>query len=70
MPSRSASDGGRVADDDTAIGMISTSRTNCSRMLSRRMKWVGMPIGQPVIRNSLIRLLRTPLPVIVPRSGC
>ena len=28
----------------TLLGTISTWRINCSRMLRRRMKWVGMPI--------------------------
>jgi hypothetical protein len=28
----------------TSSGMISTSRTSCSRMLRRRMKWVGRPM--------------------------
>ncbi len=37
-------------------------------MLRRRTKCVGMPISAiRVIRNSLMRLLSTPLPVIVPR---
>ena len=51
----------------TSMGMISTSRMSCSRMFSRRMKWVGTPISASrVIRYSEIRLLSTPLPVMVP----
>ena len=51
----------------TSIGMISTWRINCSRMLRRRMKWVGMPIWPSRVKIcSEIRLLRTPLPEIVP----
>ena len=68
MPSRFDSDPAATLRTTTAIGMISTSRTSCSRMLSRRTRCVGMPISASFsIRNSLMRLLRTPLPVIVPR---
>ena len=50
-----------------STGMISTSRMSCSRMFSRRTKWVGMPISvSRSIRYSLIRLFSTPLPVITP----
>ncbi len=51
----------------TSTGMISTSRISCSRMFSRRTKWVGTPISpRRVIRYSLMRLLSTPLPVMMP----
>jgi hypothetical protein len=51
----------------TSSGMISTSRISCSRMFSRRMKWVGTPISaRRIIRYSLMRLFSTPLPVMVP----
>ena len=49
----------------TSSGMISTSLMSCSRMLSRRTKWVGTPMPASwVMRYSLMRLLRTPLPSI------
>ena len=51
----------------TSSGMISTSRISCSRMFSRRTKWVGMPISASrSIRYSLMRLFSTPLPVMMP----
>ena len=51
----------------TSMGMISTSRTSCSRMFRRRTKWVGTPISaRRVIRYSEIRLFSTPLPVMMP----
>ena len=47
----------------TSSGMISTSLISCSRMLSRRMKWVGMPIRLRWVKMcSEMRLLSTPLP--------
>src|SRR5216110_3635256 len=42
IPSRSESDPAAILRTTTPIGMISTSRTSCSRMLRRRMKWVGL----------------------------
>jgi K+-transporting ATPase A subunit len=37
-------------------------------MLTRRMKWVGTPIAASEVKMcSLMRLLMTPLPLIVPR---
>jgi hypothetical protein len=52
----------------TSSGMISTARISCSRMLMRRMKWVGTPIWfSPDMKNSLRRLFSTPLPSIVAR---
>ncbi len=67
MAKRFASEPATMLRTTTSIGMISTSRTSCSRMLSRRTKWVGTPISaRRSIRNSEIRLLSTPLPVMVP----
>ena len=66
-PKRLAKEPAATLRTTTSSGMISTCRMSCSRMLSRRMKWVGTPISPSlVIRNSEMRLLITPLPVIVP----
>ena len=41
--------------------MISTSRMSCSRILRRRMKWVGTPISFNRLKiYSEMRLFRTP----------
>ena len=45
MPSRLDSEPAATLRTTTSSGMISTSRISCSRMLSRRMKWVGTPIS-------------------------
>ena len=67
MPKRLASEPAATLRTTTSSGMISTSRTSCSRMLRRRTKWVGTPISSSfVIRYSEMRLLSTPLPVMVP----
>ena len=67
MPKRLENDPAATLRTTTSMGTISTSLISCSRMLSRRTKWVGMPISpRRVIRYSLMRLLSTPLPVIVP----
>ena len=67
MLKRLASDPATTLRTTTSIGMISTSRTSCSRMFSRRTKWVGTPTSfSRIIRYSEMRLFSTPLPVIVP----
>ena len=50
-PKRVASEPAATLRTTTSSGMISTSRTSCSRMLRRRTKWVGMP-------TSLSRVIR------------
>ena len=68
IPSRFDSEPAATFRTTTSIGTISTWRINCSRMLSRRMKWVGTPIVESEVKIcSEIRLLITPLPLIVPR---
>ncbi len=67
MPSRTDSDPAATLRTTTISGITSTSRISCSRMLSRRTKWVGTPISPSLtIRYSLMRLFSTPLPVMVP----
>ena len=67
MPRRVESEPAATLRHTTSSGMISTSRTSCSRMLRRRIRWVGMPISSSrIIRYSEMRLLSTPLPVITP----
>ncbi len=67
MPKRLASEPATTFLTTTSSGMISTSLISCSRMLRRRTKWVGMPIAASrSIRCSEIRLLSTPLPVMMP----
>jgi hypothetical protein len=44
MPRRFDSEPAATLRTTTSSGMISTSRISCSRMLRRRMKWVGTPI--------------------------
>jgi hypothetical protein len=45
IPRRLDSEPAATLRTTTSSGMISTWRINCSRMLRRRMKWVGMPIA-------------------------
>jgi hypothetical protein len=64
-PSRSDSEPAATLRTTTSRGMISTSRINCSRMLSRFMKCVGTPISPSRWNTySEMRLLSTPLPSI------
>ena len=63
MPRRFDSEPAATLRTTTSSGMISTSRISCSRMLSARMKCVGIPIAFRWLKmNSEMRLLRTPLP--------
>jgi len=56
---------GRDIAHDTSIGMISTRESNCSRMLSGGMKWVGTPMSLRCWKTySEIRLLSNALPSI------
>ena len=65
IPSRLDMEPAATLRTTTSSGMISTSLISCSRMLRRRTKWVGTPMPASwVIRYSLMRLLRTPLPSI------
>ena len=67
IPSRLLSDPAATLRITTSIGMISTWRISCSRMLRRRMKCVGTPMCDSSVKTcSLMRLLSTPLPLIVP----
>src|SRR5919206_438103 len=68
IPRRFDSEPAATLRTTTSIGMISTCRMSCSRMLRRRMKWVGTPIVCSDVKIcSEMRLLSTPLPLIVPR---
>ena len=65
MPSRVDSEPAATLRTTTSSGMISTSRINCSRMLSRRMKCVGTPMSFRCWKMySEMRLFSTPLPSI------
>ena len=65
MPSRLAMEPAAKFRTITSSGMISTCRISCSRMLMRRMKWVGTPmLPRPCMKNSDRRLFSTPLPSI------
>ena len=67
MPKRLDSEPAATLRTTTSIGMISTSRISCSRMLRRRTKCVGTPISdRRLIRYSEMRLFSTPLPVMMP----
>ena len=67
IPSRFDSEPAATLRTTTSIGTISTWRINCSRMLRRRMKCVGTPIWPSSVKTcSEMRLLSTPLPLIVP----
>ena len=67
MPRRLVIDPAATLRTMTSIGMISTSRINCSRMFNRRTKCVGTPISlSRVMMYSEMRLFSTPLPVMMP----
>ena len=66
MPRRSDSEPAATLRTTTSSGMISTSFTSCSRMLRRRMKWVGTPISlSRDMMCSEMRLFSTPLPAMM-----
>ena len=57
-PRRFTSEPAATLRTTISSGMISTSLISCSRMLMRRMKWVGMPsdvqLGEDELGNAVV----------------